>query len=241
MDFVARALSRLAFVAGIAGATAMAQLIPRYADVGQIDFLRGLQALIEGWRTLAASIGSTLGRLPLVPSLSGEVITVLLFGSFLAIPTAIMLATSWPPERLAAYDFAEYRRQMGAQRGAWAAIVKTVQAIGLVFIFLSLYADVVAPDLIRRISSGAATSGTGPFALIFATFMVGVAYLFALAQLKGYFTGLIIVLAAIITAQALYWLDAPWISDQLGALAETTVTPAQSQTSDEANASMMCA
>jgi hypothetical protein len=219
MDSVARLLARLAFMAGIAAALSMAQLIPRFGDIGRLDFLRGLQALIGGWRALAEWSGAAVGRLPLVPPLDGDVVTVFAFAAVVAIPCAITLATMAPPEKLAAYDFQEYRRQMAAHHGPWSPLLKTLQAAGLTLIFLALYTAAVAPDLISRPGRGA-MFGSGLFELIFAAFTVGAGYLFALARLKGYVAGLIVVLVLLLAAQALHWLDVPWASDRIRALAE---------------------
>jgi hypothetical protein len=213
MALAARSLSWLGYIAGIAAAIAAAQLIPRLGDIGGLDFLRALYALIEAWRALAASVGAVTG-------LSGDVVTIALFAATVAIPVAIGLAWMRPPQQLAYVDPSEYHRMMSAHHAPWAPLMKGFQVLILGFIFLALYAGAVAPDLMDQLSTGNARFGSGPFFLVFAPVTAGGAYLLGLVILRGYLAGLIIVVALLITAQVLYWFNAPWIADCIRALTE---------------------
>lgn len=217
MALAARSQSRLGSIAGIAAAIAAAQLIPRPGAIGGLDFLRAPYALIEAWRALAAGIGARIG-------LGGDVVTIALFAATVAIPVAIGLAWMRPPQQLAYVDPSEYHRQMSAHDAPWAPLMKGFQALVLGFMFLGVYAGAVAPDLMDQLSTSNASFGSGPYFLVFALVTAGGAYLLALVILRGYLAGLIIVLALLIGAQALYWFNAPWIADCIRALTATPAT-----------------
>ena len=219
----ARSLNWLGVVGGTAAAVGMMQIAPRFGEVGRFNFLRGLEALIQAWRLLAERTGETLGQLPLVPPVTGDVITLALFAIGLALPVAISAATSGPPRQLAHIDPVEYYRQMHAQHGVWAPLMKILQSAGLSVAFVVIYAGVVAPELIRPISNEQERF-EGPL-LIFGAIMIGLVYLFALATLRGYLVGLVVALALVITAQTFYWIDAPWVSDQIRALTDGRSAP----------------
>jgi hypothetical protein len=244
-DALSRWLERFWFLRGVAAALAVVQLVPVFVDLSAYEFLRAFHALIVGWNLFAAWVGSLIGTLPFIPDLEPVVVNALLFAGSIGVPSAFAFAGG----------FEERRRSRLSWTPSWldrpmaaSAFVSMVVVSYLAFVWaitgedpfgVSPLADAASIDGKYNVGDlellfGDLDSLTGVLSQFSIIFLILTNFCLALWKLKGYARGLIFIAVFILTMQALYWINAPWIADRINDLANSVLSESSASPSEPA-------
>lgn len=203
-------LERFWFLRGVAGAIALAQLVPEFMDLSRYEFLRAAQAVIIAWDSVASRMGQLIGTLPFLPQLTAFHVNAAIFTAAFGVPAAYVVL------RRGASDAPRRPRRSIRSLAAAAILFASVMAYAFVG---SVHVRMRIVDLMIDGSQREANLAGLIFLLVVAAMFV-VALLVALVSLKGYARGLVLILSFILTLQVLYYLDAPYLADWIDGWAD---------------------
>jgi len=189
------------FLRGIAAAMTLAVLIPKFTDLSRFEFLRAFHALVVRWNDFAAWIGGLIGMIPFLPELDAEVVNCIIFCVSVGLPSGIAFAIRIS-QRREAYSPWQLYASLSVLIYPLAAALIYYLVVDFSWFRFSGFLDAVL------------LGGIISFAIMFGL---------ALVTLNGYAKGLFLVVTFILTMQVLYWLNTPWLSDQINAAVESAL------------------
>lgn len=204
------------FLRGVAGAIALAQLVPQFLDLSRSEFLRAAHALLIAWHSVAASVGELIGRIPFLPPLSAFDVNALLFAAAFGLPSSFALVRAgWS---------APLFQNSPLFCVGWRAFLIV---LGLLLLIASLgaYSLLASPHVHHRIDAmlnpvpGVMTAApslrqiTNISMLVLLLLSFVVALIVALFTIRGYARGLFVAVTFVLALQVLYLLDAPILSE----------------------------
>ncbi len=202
------------FLRGIAAAITLAEVVPRITDLSRFEFLRAFHALLVGWREVAGWIGSALGKLPLIPHISADVVNGAVFTASVGVPAGFALI------RLGNSQSAVNRLdEFGIPRWSLWGFGATVP-----FFLYGIYMTATVPGYLETWQGRAEEQGEilSLVEVSILSLFVLAAFLCALITLKGYARGLIVFVSFVITLQLLYWINTPWLADFIRSISTNT-------------------
>jgi hypothetical protein len=183
------------FARGALAACTVASIVPNFLDLTRWEFLRAFHALVVGWRSVAGALGRLIGELPFMPPLSAMTVNMLVLLGAVGFPGAWGVLKYWGEVSFPRDDESAPRFEM--------AIFKWAQVIIVLLGTASLAALAHGEVLLDPVQT-----------TFFALFVLG-GWGASMYFLPGYFRGLVFVVSFVAAMQALYYLNAPWLSDTI--------------------------
>lgn len=188
-------------------------LIPKIVpNFSQWEVLRAFHALLHSWQNVLAFVAGLIPPLAWV-DLTPTDVFALVFALTIGLPAAISAATM--RDRFIIKDEVEKPKRISEK-------VILDRAIAATFGLFVLFSSFALGALVHGGSSGVVRLHP-PFEQVFLitlVFWVG-----ALFMLRGYFRGLVFVLAFIVAIEGLYWLNTPTLKDWIDAQVEQSIGP----------------
>lgn len=198
-------------------AMSLTSLVPNVVDLSRFQFLRAFHLIILRWEELMTLIGNFIGRLPIIPELSANMMNYILFVFSVGLPASFGL-WRWAKFDIAAQEALEILRNTEnfGQRFRWWVklfpLILLTAFLPFVFIGLGLGTVLFFGTLMNDLETGLERFQNNPLAVLLNLSPLALA-IYMLTYVPQFGRAAFIVASFIAAFELLYLANTPFLSD----------------------------